>query len=62
MIPTIKTINDRSKRQMYTLGVASLDKLLQKNKDILSQLELACCALRLYFGTTTVDDPQRLAR
>ncbi|HSR87740.1 MAG TPA: RimK family protein [Pontiella sp.] len=61
VIPSVRTINDLSRRRMYTLGLSALDKLLQKGRP----MEQAVCGtyeLRIYFGTTSVEELQGLAR
>jgi glutathione synthase/RimK-type ligase-like ATP-grasp enzyme len=62
VLPSVRTINDLSKRRMYTLGLASLEKLLHKKKTGLDKLELESYTLRVYFGTTPVEELQGLAR
>lgn len=61
VIPSVRTINDLSRRRMYTLGLSALDKLLQKKKTM-GQFELDVYELRIYFGTTSVEELQGLAR
>ena len=61
VIPSVRTINDLSGRRMYTLGLSAFDKLLQKKKTM-GQLELNAYELHIYFGTTSVEELQGLAR
>ncbi|MCF7847312.1 MAG: RimK family protein [Kiritimatiellales bacterium] len=62
VIPSVRTINELSKRQMYALGLASLDKLLQKNRPLLEKDETNRYVLHSYFGTTAIEELQGLAR
>ena len=62
VIPSVRTINDLSQKRMYALGLAALEKLLQRKTAGLGRLELGSYQLRTYFGTTSVDELQGLAR
>ncbi len=62
VLPSVRTINDLSRRQMYALSLPSLDKLLQKNKVPLTSDPTNAYRLRVYFGTTVVEEFQGLAR
>lgn len=61
VIPSVRTINDLSRRCMYALGLSSLENVVQKRR-ISSSTELSTYELRIYFGTTSIDELQGLAR
>ncbi len=61
VIPSVRTINDLSRRRMYTLGLSALDKMLQKKKTM-GLVALDTYDLQIYFGTTSVEELQGLAR
>ncbi len=62
VIPSVRTINDLSRRRMYTLGLSALEKLVQNKKTHSGKDELAAYEFRIYFGTTSVDELNGLAR
>lgn len=62
VIPSVRTINDLSRRRMYTLGLSALEKLVQKKSAHLEHAELDSYELRIYFGTTLIEELQGLAR
>ena len=62
VLPPVRTINELSRRRMYTLGLSALEKLVQQKQSSLGRDEGGTFVLRTYFGTTTVEDLQGLAR
>ncbi len=62
VIPSVRTINDLSRRRMYTLGLSALEKLVKDKKTHPGKDELNAYEFRIYFGTTSVEDLQSLAR
>jgi len=62
VLPSVRTINDLSKRRMYSLGLASLEKILQRNTAKLGSLESESYRLRIFFGTTSDEELQGIAR
>ncbi|MBN2685782.1 MAG: RimK family protein [Pontiellaceae bacterium] len=62
VIPSVRTINDLSKRRMYTLGLSLLEKAVKNKKAHLSRGEVAAYEFRVYFGTTATEELQGLAR
>jgi glutathione synthase/RimK-type ligase-like ATP-grasp enzyme len=62
ILPSVRTINELSRRRMYTLGLSALDKLVQQKQAHLGKDEGETFALRTYFGTTVVEELQGLAR
>lgn len=62
VIPSVRTINDLSRRRMYTLSLSALEKLVQHKKMHPGKDELAAYEFRIYFGTTSVEELQGLAR
>lgn len=62
VIPSVRTINELSRRRMYTLGLSALDKMVQQKQAHLGNDEGGTFALRTYFGTTSVDELHGLAR
>ncbi len=62
VIPSVRTINDLSRRRMYTLGLSALEKLVQNKKTHQGKDELTAYEFRIYFGTTAVEELQGLAR
>lgn len=62
VLPSVRTINELSRRQMYTLGLAALEKLLKKNRARLITTTEERYVLRTWFGTTPLEELQGLAR
>ncbi len=62
VLPSVRTINDLSRRRMYTLGLSALEKLVQNKKTHQGKAELSAYEFRIYFGTTSVEELQGLAR
>ncbi len=62
VLPTVRTINDLSKRRMYGLGLASLEKMLRRDNAKLGRLDVESYRLRAFFGTTSVEELQGIAR
>jgi len=62
VVPSVRTINELSRRRMYTLGLSALEKLVQQKKALLGKEDNAAFVLRSYFGTTQIEDLQGLAR
>ena len=61
-IPSVRTINDLSRRKMYTLGLSALEKWVKKQAALLDRAEANAYELRIYFGTTSQNELQGLAR
>ncbi len=61
VLPSVRTINELSRRRMYTLGLSALDKLVQQKQAHLGK-EGAVFTLRTFFGTTSIEELQGLAR
>jgi len=62
VIPSVRTINDLSRRRMYTLGLSALEKMVQNKKTHQGKDELTAYEFRIYFGTTSVEELHGLAR
>ncbi len=62
VIPSVRTINDLSRRRMYTLSLSALEKLVQDKKTHQGKAELKAYEFKIYFGTTSVDELHGLAR
>ncbi|HEY5653179.1 MAG TPA: RimK family protein, partial [Pontiella sp.] len=62
VIPSVRTINDLSHRKMYALSLSALEKLVQKKTALLGRSEMNTYEFRTYFGTTSVEELQGLAR
>ena len=62
VIPSVRTINDLSQRQMYALGLSALEKWVKKQAALLDRAEADSYELRIYFGTTSLKELQGLAR
>jgi glutathione synthase/RimK-type ligase-like ATP-grasp enzyme len=61
VLPSVRTINELSRRRMYTLGLSALDKMIQKKQAHLGG-EGAAFVLRTFFGVTGIEELQGLAR
>ncbi|WP_372845728.1 RimK family protein [Pontiella sp.] len=61
VLPSVRTINELSRRQMYSLGLSALDKLVRKKQAHLGK-DGSVFALRVFFGTTLVEELRSLAR
>jgi glutathione synthase/RimK-type ligase-like ATP-grasp enzyme len=61
VIPSVRTINDLSSKRMYSLALASIDKLPRKSQASLNIAENRF-SLRIYFGNTQIEELQSMAR
>lgn len=62
VIPSVRTINELSRRSMYTLGLSSLAALLKKNQSYLEKEDASHYLLHIYFGSCAAEELQSLAR
>jgi glutathione synthase/RimK-type ligase-like ATP-grasp enzyme len=62
VIPSVRTINELSRRRMYSLGLSALEKVMQQQTAGLGNIDLGSYTLKIFFGITQVDGLQGLAR
>lgn len=62
VIPSVRTINELSKRRMYSLCLNELEKGLHQSGAALDNVEQDTLILQIFFGITQVDGLQHLAR
>lgn len=61
VMPSVRTINDLSRKRMYSLALSSIEKLPRKSQDSLNVSE-SRFTLRTYFGDARTEEMQPIAR